>query len=223
MRTVPMGSEKHEVGLLVLDVRDLEAAAAEVHQERVLAQHHLAAHGHGDQARLLGAVDGAEREAGLVADAVDEHAPVLGAARRCRDHRAVVLDVGLVHGVGEHAHGLDGLVDDQRVQAARLEHRVPQAHRDALAAEGADPLRVRGLRDLEAHGVGTHVDGSEERHVARSIAQLFVVVVRRRPNHRRHRHRHRRPGRPAWRGRLGGWPGTSCRTRRRPCGCRGPC
>jgi hypothetical protein len=106
------GQREAEVGLLVLDVRDLEAAAAEVIRSAYSPSTILLRTGHGDQPRLLGAVDGAEREAGLVADTVDEHAPVLGAARRRRDHCAVVLDVSLVHGVGEHAHGLDGLVDD---------------------------------------------------------------------------------------------------------------
>ena len=58
-----------------------------------------------------------------------------------------------------------------REQLAVLPHLVRVLY-EALFWSPLDNLRgiVGRLRDLETHGVGAHVDGSEERHVPASIA-----------------------------------------------------
>ena len=136
----------------------LEAAAAEVEADRGRGiEHDRGADRAEDQPRLLEPADDVDDDAGLVFDAVDELAAVLGPPDRAR--RAGVDLVG-ARGVGEQPEPPDRrhrLVGRGRRDRPVRAHDVAQAQHLLLLDDRVDVAVGLGVGDEEVEGVGAEV------------------------------------------------------------------
>ena len=104
------GQRHRRVRRVVREQRELDAAAADVDEQRApSAELHRVLDGHEHEAGLLDALDDLEGDAGLALGALHEQRSVLRFAEGARCDGAVGVGPGLAHHVAKALEGVDGL------------------------------------------------------------------------------------------------------------------
>ena len=143
------------------DVRDLDAAAADVDDDGRAGELGVVAGRQVDEPRFLAASDDPRGDAGLGAHGVEEDAAVLGLARRARGGRD-----DLVHAAGlgqppELGKRLDGRGHRLRGERLAVQAAGAQPHHHLLAIDHFEGAIGVHLHDDHVHGVGADVDGGD--------------------------------------------------------------
>jgi hypothetical protein len=155
---------RREAHLVVVHLGELERSAAEIAEQRPhVAERDLLLHRELHEARLLGAVDRLELDAGL-AHLLEQVGGVLRVARRGGHDGAVGGDVERLHLRGEVLHRPDAVLDRALVEAARHEDALAHPHRLAVLGDHRVRAGLDGVDDEQARGVGSDVDGGEAGH-----------------------------------------------------------
>ena len=165
-----------EEDLPLLQERELGGSASHVHDQRRPTQSHLLAHAERDEASLLGALDQLEVDAGLRVHALQKGAAVLRLARRAGRDGPVEHHVVLLHHRAEFPEGVQRLVQCVGIDAAGLEHRLPQPHGNALSLENPVVGGTLEFGDGQAQGVAPHVHSGAPDGKARLVGSHHPIL-----------------------------------------------